>query len=57
MRVGDTCVVASTFQEARHFTPATAGRYRTLAARAGFVCALGEGLPPESRARGARRPT
>ena len=47
VRVGDTCVVASTFQEARHFTPATAGRYRTLAARAGFVCALGEGLPPE----------
>ncbi|WP_369056572.1 diguanylate cyclase domain-containing protein [Kineococcus terrestris] len=44
MRLGDTCVVASTFQEARHFTPATAVRYRDLVDRTGFVCALGEGL-------------
>ncbi|MEZ0165858.1 EAL domain-containing protein [Kineococcus sp. LSe6-4] len=44
MRLGDTCVVASTFQEARHFTPATRSRYRDLADRVGFVCALGEDL-------------
>ncbi|GAA0318381.1 EAL domain-containing protein [Kineococcus aurantiacus] len=43
-RLGDTCVVASTFQEARHFTPATRSRYRDLAERVGFVCALGEEL-------------
>ncbi|ABS05786.1 diguanylate cyclase domain-containing protein [Kineococcus radiotolerans] len=47
MRLGETCVVASTFQEARHFTPATAQRYRDLVARTGFVCALGEDLPLE----------
>ncbi|MEJ5945615.1 diguanylate cyclase [Pseudokineococcus basanitobsidens] len=47
MRLGETAVVAATFQEARHFTPATAGRYRDLVERAGFVCALGEGLPAE----------
>jgi len=47
MRLGETCVVASTFQEARHFTPATARRYRDLVARTGFVCALGEDLPVE----------
>ena len=47
MRLGETCVVASTFQEARHFTPATALRYRDLVARTGFVCALGEDLPLE----------
>ncbi|WP_432561411.1 EAL domain-containing protein [Kineococcus sp. SYSU DK003] len=45
MRLGETCVVASTFQEARHFTPATRSRYRDLADRVGFVCALGEDLP------------
>ena len=47
MRLGETCVVASTFQEARHFTPATIARYRDLVERTGFVCALGEELPPE----------
>ncbi|MBB3675377.1 diguanylate cyclase (GGDEF)-like protein/PAS domain S-box-containing protein [Modestobacter versicolor] len=47
MRLGETCVVASTFQEARHFTPATALRYRDLVARTGFVCALGADLPVE----------
>jgi diguanylate cyclase (GGDEF)-like protein/PAS domain S-box-containing protein len=47
MRLGDTCVVAATFQEARHFTPATTQRYRDLVERTGFVCALGEGLPAE----------
>ncbi|MCI2238174.1 EAL domain-containing protein [Kineococcus sp. TRM81007] len=47
LRIGSTCVVAATFQEARHFTPATTGRYRDLVERTGFVCALGEGLPAE----------
>ncbi|QXG75995.1 diguanylate cyclase [Modestobacter sp. L9-4] len=47
MRLGETCVVASTFQEARHFTPATTLRYRDLVARTGFVCALGADLPVE----------
>jgi diguanylate cyclase (GGDEF)-like protein/PAS domain S-box-containing protein len=47
MRLGETCVVAATFQEARHFTPATKLRYRDLVARTGFVCALGADLPVE----------
>jgi len=47
MRLGETCVVAATFQEARHFTPSTIQRYRDLVERTGFVCALGEGLPAE----------
>ncbi len=47
MRLGETSVVAATFQEARHFTPSTINRYRTLVERTGFVCALGEGLPEE----------
>jgi diguanylate cyclase (GGDEF)-like protein/PAS domain S-box-containing protein len=47
LNVGDTCVVASTFQHARHFTPATVVRYRALVERAGFVCALGEDLGDE----------
>ena len=47
MRVGETCVVAATFQEARHFTPSTTQRYRDLVDRTGFVCALGEDLPVE----------
>ncbi|KQS73713.1 diguanylate cyclase domain-containing protein [Modestobacter sp. Leaf380] len=47
MRLGETCVIASTFQDARHFTPSTVERYRELAARTGFVCALGDGLSAE----------
>ncbi|MEJ5946462.1 diguanylate cyclase [Pseudokineococcus basanitobsidens] len=47
MRLGETCVVAATFQEARHFTPATAARYRDLVERTGFVCALGQDMPDE----------
>ena len=47
MRLGDTCVVAATFQEARHFTPSTVSRYRDLVERTAFVVALGEGLPVE----------
>ena len=45
--LGGTCVVASTFQHARHFTPDTARRYGRLAERAAFVCVLGEDLPTE----------
>lgn len=47
LRLGETSVVAATFQEARHFTPSTAQRYRDLVERTGFVCALGEGLAVE----------
>ncbi|TKJ19929.1 EAL domain-containing protein [Blastococcus sp. CCUG 61487] len=47
VRVGETCVVAATFQEARHFTTATERRYAGLAAATGFVCAVGEGLDEE----------
>lgn len=47
VRLGESCVVAATFQEARHFTAATAARYHELAATTGFVCALGRGLPSE----------
>ena len=47
MRLGETAVVAATFQEARHFTPSTTQRYRDLVDRTGFVCALGEDLPVE----------
>jgi PAS domain S-box-containing protein len=47
MRLGETCVVASAFQEARHVTPSTRARYRDIADRAGFVAALGEGLSAE----------
>ena len=47
LRLGESAVVAATFQEAKHFTPATASRYRDLVERTAFVCALGEGLPAE----------
>ncbi|SNS51635.1 PAS domain S-box-containing protein/diguanylate cyclase (GGDEF) domain-containing protein [Geodermatophilus pulveris] len=47
LRLGRTSVVAATFQEARHFTPATTLRYRDLVERTGFVCAIGEDLPVE----------
>ena len=46
-RLGASCVVAATFQAARHFTPSTARRYRDLVESTGFVCALGEDLPAE----------
>ncbi len=45
--LGPTCIVAATFQHARHFTLDTRRRYRELAEQTGFVCALGEGLPVE----------
>ena len=55
LRHGSTCVVVSTFQFARHFTPATAERYRDLADRVGFVAAIGDQLSaePATGVRGA----
>ncbi len=47
IRLGKTCVVASTFQEAQHLTAATRLRYRDLVEHTGFVCALGADLPEE----------
>ncbi len=46
-RLGETCVVAAAFQEARHFTRSTQRRYQQLVGRTSFVCALGEGMPEE----------
>jgi EAL domain-containing protein (putative c-di-GMP-specific phosphodiesterase class I) len=43
----DAAVLLSSFQDARHLTPATAGRYERLARRAALVGALGAGLPAE----------
>ena len=40
-------VVLGTFQSARHFTPATAGRYERLARRSAFVGAFGVGMHAE----------
>jgi len=55
MQLGKTCIIAATFQEARHFTPGTLARYRDLAARTGFVAALGNdmALQPLPGVRGA----
>jgi diguanylate cyclase (GGDEF)-like protein/PAS domain S-box-containing protein len=47
LRIGEGAVLLSAFQEARHFTPQTAARYRTLARDASFVSALGVGLSSE----------
>jgi len=47
MRLGETCVLASAFQQARHVTPATRLRYRDLVERVGFVAAIGEDLTSE----------
>ena len=55
LRLGETCVVASAFQEARWLTPATRRRYRHLAEHVGFVATLAEDLPvePVAGVRGA----
>jgi len=55
VQLGRTCIVAATFQESRHFTPGTVDRYRDLAARTGFVAALGNdlSLQPLPGVRGA----
>ena len=41
-RSGQTCILTSAFQHARHFTAATARRYEQVAEHAGFVYAVGE---------------
>ena len=46
-RLGPAGIVAASFQVADHFTPGTARRYARIAERAGFVCVVGRGLPPE----------
>lgn len=43
--LGRSVLILSCFQHAEYFTPATAGRYRELAAGAALVGAIGTGLP------------
>jgi EAL domain-containing protein (putative c-di-GMP-specific phosphodiesterase class I) len=52
---GETAIIASAFQEARHFTVRTAERYRRLVEQTAFVSVFGEGLdsPPIPGVRGA----
>jgi PAS domain S-box-containing protein len=47
MRLGDTCVLVTAFQAARHVTPATRLRYRDVVERVGFVAALAEEMSGE----------
>jgi DICT domain-containing protein len=44
---GHAAVVISSFQEASHFTPETAGRYARLAQDAALVAAFGAGMDAE----------
>jgi EAL domain-containing protein (putative c-di-GMP-specific phosphodiesterase class I) len=57
LELGPHAVVAAAFQNARHFTPATLGRYGRLGARSALVAALGgrDGSPAGPR-RARRRP-
>lgn len=54
-RLGGTCLVISTFQEAENFTPSTARRYRDLAEHVAFVGVIGADvdLEPAPGVRGA----
>jgi EAL domain-containing protein (putative c-di-GMP-specific phosphodiesterase class I) len=45
--LGESALVVSAFQDARHFTPQTHRRYTLLGADAAFVAALGAGMPAE----------
>jgi EAL domain-containing protein (putative c-di-GMP-specific phosphodiesterase class I) len=56
--LGQEAVIVSAFQDAVRFTPATAVRYRRLAASAAFAAALAVGLGPEPApgVRGAALP-
>ena len=56
MRIGETAVVAATFQHARHFTPSTQQRYRELVDRAGFVVRAGRRAAGPSRWPGSAAP-
>jgi len=53
--LGESAVIASAFQDAERFTPATRRRYSRLGAHAAFVAALGVGMEaePAPRVRGA----
>ena len=55
MRLGETCVVAATFQEARHFTPSTIQRYRDLVERTGLRLRPRRGPARRAAARRPRR--
>jgi diguanylate cyclase (GGDEF)-like protein/PAS domain S-box-containing protein len=52
-RIGEGAVILAAFQDAKHFTAATARRYETLARSASLVAAFGVGLP-EQPVRGVR---
>jgi DICT domain-containing protein len=47
LRIGEGAVILSAFQDARHFTQATARRYEALARRSSLVAAFGVGLTDE----------
>lgn len=59
LELGSPPVVLAAFQDAAHFTPATARRYEELAARCPLVVALGAGLAgrPAHGVRGATLPS
>ena len=44
---GESAIILAAFQDAGHFTPASAARYARLATHAAFVGALGVGLSDE----------
>jgi EAL domain-containing protein (putative c-di-GMP-specific phosphodiesterase class I)/GGDEF domain-containing protein len=46
-RLGGTCLIISTFQDAENFTPSTARRYQDLAEHVGFVGVIGADLDRE----------
>ncbi len=47
LQIGEGAVILSAFQDASHFTPATARRYETLARTASLCAAFAVGLPRE----------
>ena len=58
LQIGEGAVILSAFQNATHFTAATALRYETLARTASLCAAFGVGLPdkPVAGVRGASLP-
>ncbi len=47
LELGETAILLSAFQDAKHFTPRTRDRYEILASKLGFVTGLGVGLEAE----------
>ena len=47
LSLGETAILLSAFQDARHFTPRTRDRYAVLASKLGFVTGLGVGVEAE----------